>query len=138
MGWPLRFDEGRKFMTTSVLVPLHTRPFDYSTTFLFSLVSVGALVGLPTFAYFYDYSWVDWLMFGLLYISSGLGITVGYHRLITHRSFTCPNWVKGVLLIAGGWALENSALKWSRDHIRHHSRCDQEEDPVQCHAGVLV
>ena len=100
-------------MPTTTLVPLKTRPFDYATTILFSLVTVGAIVGLPTFAYFYDFSWVDWSLFGLLYVATGLGITVGYHRLITHRSFTCPNWVKAALLIAGGLALENSALKWA-------------------------
>jgi len=55
--------------------------------------------------------WVDWAMFGLLYIVTGLGITVGYHRLIAQRSFDCPNWVKAGLLIAGGSALEHSKLK---------------------------
>ena len=68
-------------------------------------------------------------MFIFLYIFTGLGITVGYHRLLAHRSFTCQDWVKGIFLIAGGWALQNSGLKWSADHIRHHARCDQDEDP---------
>ncbi len=122
-------------MTASTLVPLSTRSFDFPTTFLFSLIALGAMIGLPTFAYYYDYSWVDWSMFVFMYMASGLGITVGYHRLVTHKSFTCPNWVKGVLLIGGGWALENSALKWARDHIRHHSRCDLEEDPYNAKRG---
>ena len=111
------------------------RPFDFPTTILFSLVNLGAIIGLPTFAYFYDYSWLAWTMFIVLYIVSGLGITVGYHRLIAHRSFMCPDWVKGALLIAGGFALENSALKWGADHIRHHARCDQEEDPYNAQLG---
>lgn len=111
------------------------RPFDFPTTFLFGLVTAGAIIGLPLFAYFYDYTWVDWTMFAILYIVSGLGITVGYHRLISHRSFTCPDWVKACLLIAGGLALENSALKWGADHIRHHARCDKEEDPYNAQLG---
>jgi len=98
-------------------------------------VTLVALIGLPTFAYFYDYTWVDWTMFGLLYVVTGLGITVGYHRLMAHRSFDCPNWVKAGLLIAGGWALENTALKWASSHIRHHARCDQEEDPYNAQRG---
>src|SRR5438552_2240573 len=106
-----------------------TRQYCYGTIFLFGLVTVGALIGLPTYAYFFDYTWVDWAMFGLLYVMTGLGITVGYHRLLAHRSFDCPNWVKGCLLVAGGWALENSALTWAAAHIRHHAWCDQEEDP---------
>ena len=102
---------------------------------LFSGVVGGAVVGLPAYAYFYGYSWVDWLMFVLLYIITGLGITVGYHRLLAHRSFACTDWVKGMLLIAGGWALQNSGFRWTADHIRHHARCDQEEDPYSAKRG---
>jgi len=120
--------------TTSPVQPLK-RPCNYGTIALFSFVVIGALVGLPLYAYFFDYTWVDWAMLGLLYTISAMGITVGYHRLISHRSFNCPDWVKGCLLIAGGWALENSALKWCSDHIRHHARCDQEEDPYNAQRG---
>ncbi len=119
---------------TLPVIPL-SRPYSYGTAFLFSLISLGALIGLPTYAYFYDYTWLDWSMFGLLYLVTGLGITVGYHRLMAHRSFDCPNWVKAGLLIAGGWALENSVLKWGSDHIRHHARCDQEADPYNAQRG---
>jgi len=70
-----------------------------------------------------------------LYVATGLGITVGYHRLISHRSFECHPWVKALLLIAGGWALQNSALRWCADHIRHHARTDQEEDPYNAKKG---
>lgn len=111
------------------------RAFDVRNISLFGFVSVGALIGLPTFAYYYDYTWVDWFMFCLLYIITGLGITVGYHRLGAHRSFACPDWVKAILLVAGGWALENSVLKWAADHIRHHAQCDQEEDPYNAKLG---
>ena len=111
------------------------RATDHLTLSMFCAVTAGAIVGLPTYAYFYDYSWLAWTMFGLLYIITGLGITVGYHRLLAHRSFTCHDWVKGAFLIAGGWALQNSGLKWAADHIRHHARCDQEEDPYNAQLG---
>jgi stearoyl-CoA desaturase (delta-9 desaturase) len=111
------------------------RPVSYGASFLFGLISLIALIGVPAFAYFYDYTLVDWIMFGVLYVVTGLGITVGYHRLTAHRSFTCPNWVKAGLLVAGGWALENSALKWAADHVRHHAQCDEEEDPYNARRG---
>lgn len=114
---------------------IKVRRFDFGTTFLFGLVTLGTVAGLPVFAYFHDYSRTDWTTFVVLYAVSGLGITVGYHRLISHRSFTCHRWVKAALLIAGGWALQNSALNWARDHIRHHARCDQEEDPYNAMLG---
>jgi stearoyl-CoA desaturase (delta-9 desaturase) len=121
--------------STPTPVKVLTQECNYWIVLLFSLVTLGALVGLPVYAYFFDYSWVDWAMFGLLYTVTAMGITVGYHRLIAHRSFNCPNWVKGCLLIAGGWALENSALKWASAHIRHHARCDQDEDPYNAQRG---
>ena len=111
------------------------RKYDRLNLTLFPTITSGAVVGLPTYAYFYDFSWLAWTMFVLLYIVTGLGITVGYHRLLAHRSFTCPNWVKGAFLIAGGWALQNSGLKWAADHIRHHARCDQAEDPYNAQLG---
>ena len=123
----------KKFPTE--LPTLSDRGFDIGKIILFSLMAGGALIGVPTYAYFFDYSILDWTMFVLLYIVTGLGITVGYHRLITHRSFSCPNWVKGALLVAGGWAVENSALKWARDHMRHHAQCDKEEDPYNAMRG---
>jgi len=93
------------------------------------------LIGVPLYGFFYGYSWIDWTMFGILYVMTGLGITVGYHRLMAHRSFDCPNWVKTGFLIAGGWALENSAFKWAADHIRHHAHTDQEHDPYNAQRG---
>ncbi|MDH3772494.1 MAG: acyl-CoA desaturase, partial [Nitrospirota bacterium] len=108
---------------------------DYPTMILFGLIVLATIVGLPMYAYFYDFTWVDWTMFFTLYMVTGLGITVGYHRLITHRSFKCPDWVRFAFLIAGGMALENSALRWAGDHIRHHARCDQPEDPYNATLG---
>ena len=111
------------------------RTFNLLNLTLFSGVVGSAAVALPAFWYFHGYSWVDWVMFAVLYAVTGLGITVGYHRLLAHRSFTCTNWVKGLFLIAGGWALQNSGLKWTADHIRHHARCDREEDPYSAQRG---
>ena len=109
--------------------PLHI------TILLFSAVVASAVIGVPLFGFLYGYTWLDWTLFGLLYVVTGLGITVGYHRLISHRSFNCPDWVKFCFLIAGGWALQNSALKWGADHIRHHAACDQDADPYNAKLG---
>lgn len=111
------------------------RTVDVPTATLFVLVSLTALIAVPLFGYLYGYTWLDWTLFGILYLVSGLGITVGYHRLIAHGSFQCPDWVKTLLLVAGSWALENSALKWGTNHARHHARVDQEEDPYNATRG---
>ena len=105
------------------------------TALIFCSITAGAIIGVPLYGYLYHYTWVDWSLFGLLYVVSGLGITVGYHRLMAHRSFNCPNWVKGTLLIGGAWALQNSAIKWAADHLRHHAHCDKEKDPYNAQHG---
>jgi stearoyl-CoA desaturase (Delta-9 desaturase) len=100
-----------------------------------ALVTLTAFIAVPLFGYVHGYTRLDWAMGGILYLISGLGITVGYHRMISHRSFRCPDWVKVVLLVAGGLALENSALKWGANHARHHARVDQKEDPYNATRG---
>jgi stearoyl-CoA desaturase (Delta-9 desaturase) len=108
---------------------------DYPTIAIFVVMTVATVIGLPWFGYYYGFSALDWTMFVLLYLVTGLGITVGYHRLLSHRSFECKPWVKACFLVAGGWALENSALRWCSDHIRHHARCDGQEDPYNATKG---
>lgn len=123
-------------MKTSALSVLSAAPScSYATVIVFPLMFLGAMLAVPAFGYLYGYTWLDWMIFAVLYIVTGLGITVGYHRLISHRSFDCPDWVKGTLMIAGGWALQNSALKWASDHIRHHANCDQDMDPYNAQRG---
>ena len=118
-----------------VPIPTSQRRHAVWTVILFCAIAMGAVIGVPLYGYLYHYTWLDWSLFGLLYVVSGLGITVGYHRLIAHRSYDCPNWVKGALLIAGAWALQNSANKWASDHLRHHAHCDEENDPYNAQRG---
>jgi len=108
---------------------------DYPTLILLSMVCLVALVGVPLFGYLVGYTTFDWVLFVVFYVITGLGITVGYHRLFSHRSFTCKTWVKLYFLITGGWAMENSALKWCSDHIRHHAKTDTDEDPYNAKRG---
>ena len=111
------------------------RTIDFTRGLRFLLFSAATAVSAPLFGWIYGFTALDWLLFGFFYAASSLGITVGYHRLITHRSFQCPDWVKKWLLIAGGWAIQNSALHWAADHARHHARMDSEEDPYDARRG---
>lgn len=108
---------------------------DYPTIVLFAAFTLCSVIAVPAFWYYVGFSTVDWIMMGILYVISGLGITVGYHRLFSHRSFECPKWVRACFLIAGGWAMENTALRWCSDHIRHHAKCDEEQDPYNATLG---
>lgn len=109
--------------------------FSWWTLGLFCAVAVATIIGIPLYGYYIGFTLFDWILFAVMYIVTGMGITVGYHRLIAHQSFECPDWVKRCLLIAGGWALQNSALIWCADHIRHHARTDTDEDPYNANRG---
>lgn len=109
--------------------------FSWWTLGLFCAVAVATIIGIPLYGYYIGFTFFDWILFAVMYIVTGMGITVGYHRLIAHQSFECPDWVKRCLLIAGGWALQNSALIWCADHIRHHARTDTDEDPYNANRG---
>jgi len=102
---------------------------------LFLAIVVATLVGIPLYGYYVGFTLFDWILSGVMYVITGMGITVGYHRLVSHQSFECPDWVKAAILVAGGWAMQNSALKWGADHIRHHAKTDEEEDPYNATKG---
>ncbi|MDH5668245.1 MAG: fatty acid desaturase [Nitrospira sp.] len=120
---------------TDQIAQLRTSGFSYSTFILFCAVVAATVVGIPLYGYYIGYTLFDWIHFFVMYIVTGMGITVGYHRLVAHQSFDCPDWVKRLALIAGGWALQNSALTWGADHIRHHARTDTDEDPYNATRG---
>jgi stearoyl-CoA desaturase (Delta-9 desaturase) len=69
----------------------------------------------------------------VLYLITGHGVTVGYHRLFTHRSFTPKRWLKIALASAGSLAVQGSVIAWVADHRRHHRFSDREGDPHSPH-----
>ncbi len=64
-----------------------------------------------------------------LYLLTGLGVTMGYHRLLTHRSFQTPKVVEYLLTILGCLANQGGPLAWAATHRVHHARSDAEGDP---------
>ncbi len=64
-----------------------------------------------------------------MYVLCCLGITVGYHRLLTHRSFKTYAPIKFFWLALGSMALQGPALFWAATHLKHHAHTDQEGDP---------
>src|SRR5262249_5380352 len=68
-----------------------------------------------------------------MYLLTGLGITVGYHRLFTHRSFETSRVVQFILAVLGSMAVQGSLLRWVATHRRHHQHSDTPEDPHSPH-----
>ncbi|MEA2290517.1 MAG: hypothetical protein QOD55_2514 [Solirubrobacteraceae bacterium] len=77
--------------------------------------------------------WHDIVVFLILYAATGLGITVGFHRLFTHRSFKTKRPVRAILAICGSAAIEGPVISWVADHRKHHAFSDQPGDPHSPH-----
>jgi stearoyl-CoA desaturase (Delta-9 desaturase) len=69
------------------------------------------------------------------YLATGLGVTIGYHRLLTHRSFATYNWLSYLLAVLGSMSLQGSVIDWVADHRKHHAHADEEGDPHSPHVG---
>ncbi len=74
-------------------------------------------------------NWTDIALLIAFNVLAGLGVTVGYHRMLTHRSFQPNPVVKFIFLVFGSMAVEGPALQWAAIHIKHHAHSDREGDP---------
>jgi stearoyl-CoA desaturase (delta-9 desaturase) len=79
--------------------------------------------------------WHDIVVFAITYCLCGLGITVGFHRHLTHRAFATSGWLRGTLAALGSAAIEGPVISWVADHRKHHAFSDQEGDPHSPHVG---
>jgi stearoyl-CoA desaturase (Delta-9 desaturase) len=74
-------------------------------------------------------NWTDLALLIAFNVIGGLGVTVGFHRMLTHRSFQPHPIVKFIFLVFGSMAVEGPALQWAAIHIKHHAHADRDGDP---------
>jgi stearoyl-CoA desaturase (Delta-9 desaturase) len=77
--------------------------------------------------------WPDLIVLAITYLLTGLGITVGFHRLLTHRSFKTSPALRGLLAALGSAAVEGPVIEWVANHRKHHQFSDQPGDPHSPH-----
>ncbi len=68
-----------------------------------------------------------------LYVVTCLGVTLGYHRMFTHRAFESSRAFRAIIAVLGSMAVEGSVITWVADHRKHHTFTDQEGDPHSPH-----
>jgi stearoyl-CoA desaturase (Delta-9 desaturase) len=68
-----------------------------------------------------------------LYVLTALGVTLGYHRMFTHRAFESSRAFRAVIAVLGSMAIEGSVITWVADHRKHHAFTDREGDPHSPH-----
>src|SRR5947199_10168646 len=78
---------------------------------------------------------IDLAILAAMYLITAVGITVGFHRLLTHRAFQTYPWLERTFAVMGSLAVQGSVLDWVADHRKHHANADKEGDPHSPHVG---
>lgn len=98
----------------------------------FAVLHIGALLALIPGTF-------NWravgVAFVLYWVTGGLGITLGFHRLVTHRSFQTPKWLEYFLALCGTLACQGGPFEWIGMHRIHHLHSDQDLDPHDSNKG---
>jgi fatty-acid desaturase len=96
----------------------------------YTLVLIGVHLG-AAFAFvpwFFSWTGVILAVIGL-HLFGIIGITVCYHRLLTHRAFACPKWIEHTLAIIGLLGMQDAPARWVAVHRLHHQHADEARDP---------
>lgn len=96
--------------------------------FLFDVLPILGTACAIVLLFFHPITSVDLTLFFVFWMLSGLGISIGYHRLFTHRSFKASAPVRAALGIFGSMAGQGGVISWTAMHRRHHELGDQEGD----------
>ena len=120
-------------MTVAEMVPIeHERTERVVRTVVFLAPPTALVVG-GWLAWGGALHWHDLVVLAIFYALTGLGITVGYHRLFTHRSFRTTRTVRALLAVFGSMAVEGPLLEWVATHRKHHQFSDHPGDPHSPH-----
>lgn len=100
-----------------------------------SVVPLLALGVAMVLAWNHIFGWTDVLVTAIMYVISGIGISTGYHRLLTHRAFETYKPIRVALAAAGVTAGQGPPIIWAAHHRKHHRVADKEGDPHSPHLG---
>src|ERR1700749_1692382 len=124
-------DTAANLMTHPVLEPAPVR-IRVATLIVVLLPFVGFVTAI-VHTWGWGFNWLYLILFLAMYLLTAIGITVGYHRLFTHRSFETTRITKFIFAVLGSMAIEGPVLKWVAMHRRHHQHSDEAEDPHSPH-----
>ena len=116
---------------------LNNKKYDLKYVAALTIIPILGIFGTLGYSLQFGIIWQEPILLFVLWIITGLSITVGYHRLFAHRSFSAHPILNWILAIFGAAALENSALKWCSDHRRHHKHLDTDQDPYSITKGFF-
>jgi stearoyl-CoA desaturase (delta-9 desaturase) len=100
-----------------------------------TLTPLLSIILVPIYLWQVGFSWAPIISMILLWAMTGLGITAGYHRLFSHRTYKASAPVRLAFAVLGGAAWQNSVVEWCSDHRRHHRLVDTDGDPYNAQRG---
>jgi stearoyl-CoA desaturase (Delta-9 desaturase) len=115
--------------------PVENPALDRFASAVVTLVPPLLLVAAIVFGWGGLLHWNDLLVFTVTYLLFGFGITVGFHRLLTHGSFKTHRWLRLTAAALGSAAVEGPVIEWVATHRKHHQYSDAEGDPHSPHVG---
>jgi len=105
---------------------------NWFTAIILGIFHIGAIAAL------FMFSWRNFAIAAVMYyIATGLGISMGYHRLHTHRSYKVPLWLEYFFAVCGSLTLEGGPIFWVATHRLHHQFSDQPGDPHSPRDGAF-
>lgn len=108
----------------------------WTTTLLFSITFLAALVLVPWYGLTHGFSTGSWVCYAFFLIANGVSITGGYHRLWAHRTYEAHWTLRLFFMIFGTMSLQNSAFAWCSGHRVHHLNVDDvDRDPYSIKRG---
>ncbi len=96
-----------------------------------------SLTAVPAYIWHFGLDWFQVILFVIFFHACGFSITLGYHRLYSHKAFQAHWTVRLFVLLFGAAAFENSALLWACEHRTHHKHVDEDEDPYDISKGLF-
>ena len=109
--------------------------YNWNMVIILTLIPLIGVFGTAIYVYYNGVVWQEPLMLFVFWFLSGMGITMGYHRLFAHKAYKTNVFVEWLLMIFGSMALENTILKWCSDHRVHHTKAETKEDPYSITEG---
>jgi stearoyl-CoA desaturase (delta-9 desaturase) len=108
--------------------PAETQPLVFNWMYAYPLIALHVLAALAFFPYFFSWTGVALAVFNL-YFFNLLGITLCYHRLLTHQGFVVPKPLEHFFALLGVCCLEDTPARWVAIHRIHHKHSDEQPDP---------
>ena len=116
-------------------VPIEHEAYEHAVRVVVFAAPPAALAVTAWLAWGSMLHWQDLVVLAITYTLTGLGITVGYHRLFTHRSFKTGRALRALFAVLGSMAVEGPVIEWVATHRKHHRFSDEAGDPHSPHVG---